>query len=80
MAAARGNSQRYHRKHPQGCRAVHHERIKLSEWPAIKPQEVNRTDADKDVQPHRKQASAERSQTCGMFRCRNFVVSTGFSW
>ena len=42
-------------------RAIHRERIKLTEWPAMKCQEVNRTDADKNAQPHRKQAGAERS-------------------
>jgi hypothetical protein len=63
MAAACGKSQRYHGKQPRRRCAVHRDRIKLTEWPATKAEEVNRTDADKKAQPHRKQASAKRSQT-----------------
>jgi len=53
--------QRKHDHKGNHVSAIHRKRIKATEWFAIKCQEVNRTDADKNVQSHRKQARAERS-------------------
>ena len=60
MATASDESQRQQRNHSSRRRAVHQDSKKGIEWSAIKSQEVEQTDADKDVQPHRKQAGADR--------------------
>src|SRR5260370_41606226 len=62
MAAASGKSEHYQHDHPGRRRAVHRERINRTGRPGVKPEQINRTDTDKNVQPQREQAGAEGSE------------------
>ena len=50
---------------PRRAQSVQRERIKVTKRPTVKGEEVNRANADENVEPHREKAGAECRQTRG---------------